>query len=146
MSELERIEKEKSDRNKMVYDEYNRTYDFKKFRTIRAFGDDIRTNSINIYTTKIEQIYLAKYIEEFKSKTKLQHNFNFKKIKEYELNRVMALLKGREMVFKAFKSGIFAILKQSEQSEQSEQTSSNDKHTPSILLHQKLHQQLKYMK
>ena len=63
----------------MVYDGYNRTYDFKKFRTIRAFGDDIRTNSINIYTTNIEQIYLAKYIEEFKSKTKLQPNFNFKK-------------------------------------------------------------------
>ena len=63
----------------MVYDGYNRTYDFKKFRTIRAFGDDIRTNSINIYTTNIEQIYLAKFIEEFKSKTKLQHNFNFKK-------------------------------------------------------------------
>ena len=81
---------------------------------------------------------------------KVRQNCNIiltlKKIKEYELNRVMALLKGREMVFKAFKSGIFAILKQSEQSEQSEQTSSNDKHTPSILLHQKLHQQLKYVK
>ena len=85
MSELERIEKEKSDRNKMVYDGYNRTYDFKKFRTIRAFGDDIRTNSINIYTTNIEQIYLAKYIEEFKSKTKLQHNFNFKKNKRIRI-------------------------------------------------------------
>ena len=98
-----------------------------------------------MYKTNIEQICLAKYIEEFKSKTKPQHNFNLKK-KEYELNRVMVLLKGIEMVFKAFKSRIFAILKQSEQSEQSEQTSSNDKHTPSILLHQKLHQQLKYVK
>ena len=69
----------------MVYDGYNRTYDFKKFRTIRAFGDDIRTNSINIYTTNIEQIYLAKFIEEFKSKTKLQHNFNFKKNKRIRI-------------------------------------------------------------
>ena len=71
----------------MVYDGYNRTYDFKKFRTIRAFGDDIRTNSINIYTTNIEQIYLAKFIEEFKSKTKLQHNFNFKKNKRIRIKQ-----------------------------------------------------------
>ena len=86
MSQKE-LKKKKPDRNKMVYDGYNRTYDFKKFRTIRAFGDDIRTNSINIYTTNIEQIYLAKFIEEFKSKTKLQHNFNFKKNKRIRIKQ-----------------------------------------------------------
>ena len=86
MSQKE-LKKKKPDRNKMVYDGYNRTYDFKKFRTIRTFGDDIRTNSINIYTTNIEQIYLAKFIEEFKSKTKLQHNFNFKKNKRIRIKQ-----------------------------------------------------------
>ena len=35
-----------------------------------------------MYTTNSEQIYLAQYIEEFKSKTKPQHNFNLRKIKE----------------------------------------------------------------
>ena len=39
------------------------------------------------------------------------------------LNSVMALLEGREMVFKAFESGVISKLKQSEQS------SSDDKCT-----------------
>ena len=42
----------------------------------------------------------------------------------------MALLKGREMVFKAFESGIFSKLKKLKQSEQSR---SDDKHTSSKL-------------
>ena len=76
------FKKKKPDRNKIVYDRYNRTYDLRKFRTICTFGDDIRTNSVNMYTTNSEQIYLAQYIEEFKSKTKPQHIFNLRKIKE----------------------------------------------------------------
>ena len=49
---------------------YNRTYDFRKFKTIRDFGNDIRTNFINMYTTNNEQSQLGKYIEEFKSMTR----------------------------------------------------------------------------
>ena len=30
----------------MVYKGHNRTYEFRKFKTIRAFGDDIRSNFI----------------------------------------------------------------------------------------------------
>ena len=39
MGEHERIEEEKkSDRNKMVYKGYNKTYNFRKFRTRCTFG------------------------------------------------------------------------------------------------------------
>ena len=61
---------------------------------------------------------MAKYIEEFKSKTRPQNDSKIKNVKEDLLNSAVALLKGREMVFKAFESGIFSKLKQSKQSEQ----------------------------
>ena len=53
----------------MVYKGYNKTYDFKKFKTMRAFGDDITTNFVNMYTANDEQNHLANYIKEFKSDT-----------------------------------------------------------------------------
>ena len=45
----------------------------------------------------------------------------------------MALLKGKEMVFEAFESGIFLKSEQSKQSKQSNQSSSDDKYTSSSL-------------
>ena len=42
----------------------------------------------------------------------------------------MALLKGREMVFKTLESGIFSKTEQSKQSGQLEQTTSNYEYTP----------------
>ena len=65
------------------------------------------------------QNYLAKFIKEFKSKARLQCNSNLRKVKEDVLNSAMALLKGREIVFKALKCGIFSRLEQPEKSEQS---------------------------
>ena len=53
-----------------------------------------------------EQNQLLKHINEFKSKTRLQ-NPESKKVKEDILNSARALIKGKEMVFKALKSGIF---------------------------------------
>ena len=65
--EIEKIEEEerKADRSKMVYEGSNKTYDFRKFKTIRVLGNEIRNNSAR------------------------------------------ALLKGREILFKAFETGIF---------------------------------------
>ena len=34
----------------MVYKRYNKTYVFRKFKTIHSYGNDIRTNFINVYT------------------------------------------------------------------------------------------------
>ena len=47
--EIKRIEEEekKVSRNKMVYKATNKTYDFRKFKPIRAFGNEIRNNVIN---------------------------------------------------------------------------------------------------
>ena len=96
--EIERIEGEekKADRSKIVYKGSNETYDFRKFKTIRGFGIEIRNNIINM---SMDQ--LLRRINEFKSKTRPQ-NSESKKVKEDVLNSVRALLKGREMVFKAF--------------------------------------------
>ena len=90
----------KADRSKMFYIGYNKTYDFRKIKTIRVFGNKT------------------------KHKTKLQDS-NLKRVKEDVLISAMTLLEGRKMVFKAFESGVFSRL---EQSEQSDQSSSDDKY------------------
>ena len=103
--EIERIEKEgkKTERNKMVYKGYNKTSDFRKFETIRVFGNDIRNNFINMSMISDEKNYLAKHIREFKNKAR-ERDPNLKRVKEDVLNSAMALLKGREIVFKKFES------------------------------------------
>ena len=72
-----------------------------------------------MYITNDEQNHLAKYIKEFKAKTKPQNNSYLKKVKDDVINSAMIRLNGREMVFKAFEKGIFSNLKKSEQSEHS---------------------------
>ena len=59
-----------------------------------------------IWTSK-----MIKYIKEFKTETKPQNNSNINKVKEEVIVSAMALFKGREMVFRAFESGIFSNLK-----------------------------------
>ena len=105
---IKRIEEEerKADRSKMVYEVYNKTYYFKKFKTIRVFGNEIRNNIINMSMANDEQEQLSKHIREFKNKTK-PHNPESKQVKEDVVNSAMLLLKGRETVFKAFESGIY---------------------------------------
>ena len=50
----EEIEK-KVDRNEMVYEGTNKTYDFRKFKTIHAFGNEIRNNVIDMNMANEEQ-------------------------------------------------------------------------------------------
>ena len=108
IDEIERIEEEerKVDRNKMVYKGSNETYDFREFKAIRVFGNEIRNNIINMSMANDKQDQLLRRINEFKSKPRTQ-NFESKKVKEDVLNSTRALLKEREMVFRAFESGIF---------------------------------------
>ena len=103
----------------MVCKGYNKTYDFKRIKTILVFINEIRNNIINMYKSNDEQNHLTKYIKEFKTKTKPSNNSNLKKVKEDVINSARALVKGTEMVFVSFESGIFSNLKESEQSEQS---------------------------
>ena len=114
--EIERIEEEerKFDRSNMVYKASNETYDFRKFKTIRVFGNEIRNNIIDMSMANDQQDQLLRYINKRKSKTK-PHNPESKKVKEDVLNSARVLLKGREMVFKAFQSGIFLRSEKSKQ-------------------------------
>ena len=90
----------------MVYKASNETYDFKNFKTIRVLGNEIRSNIIDMSMANDEQDQLLRYINKLKSETK-PNNIDSKKVKEDILNNARALLKGREMVFKAFESGMF---------------------------------------
>ena len=57
----------------MVYKGFNKTYDFRKFKAIRVFGNEIRNNIINMSVVNDEQNQLLKRINELKSKTRPQN-------------------------------------------------------------------------
>ena len=117
INEIKKIkEMEKQiDRNKMVYKGTNKTYDFRNFKTIRAFGNEIRNNVISLDTANMEQANLLSYISDF-MKTK-PRDPEKRKLRADVLNSVTGLVKGREMVLTAFKSGIFQVFKESQEGE-----------------------------
>ena len=90
----------------MVYEGSKETYDFRRFKTIRVFDNEIRNNITSMSTANSEQDQLLRYINKFKNKTKPRRDSGSEKLKENVLNSARALLKGREMVHKAFESGI----------------------------------------
>ena len=118
INEIKRIEEiEKNvDRDKMVYKSANKTYDFRSFKTIHTFGNKIRNNVISMTTANTEQAHLLNHIEDFIKKTKPRDPI-LKKLKEDVLASAFSLLKGREMVYKAFESGIFQKLEESQEGE-----------------------------
>ena len=93
IAEIKRIEEiEKTvDRNKMVYKATNITYDFRKLKTIRAFGNEIRNNVIDIDTANEKQNELLEYVTKFRRGTK-PNNPESKKLREYVLDSAKALL------------------------------------------------------
>ena len=100
----------------MVCKGTNKTYDFRNFKTIHTFGNDIRNNVISLDTANIEQANLLSYIYDFMKKTK-PRDPEQKRIKSDVSNSMNALVKGREMVLTAFKSGIFQVSKESQKGE-----------------------------
>ena len=60
INEIKKIEEteKKVDRNKMVYKGTNKTYDFRNFKTIRTFGNEIRNNVISLDTANMDQANL----------------------------------------------------------------------------------------
>ena len=119
INEIKRIEgmKKKVDRNRMVYKGTNKTYDFRNFKTIRAFGNEIRNNIIRLdtATANIEQANLLSYISDF-MKTK-PRDPEKRKLRANVLNSASSLAQGREMVLTAFKSGIFHKPEESQKGE-----------------------------
>ena len=108
INEIKRIEEKekKANRNKMVYKSTNKTYDFRNFKTMRAFGNEIRNNAINMNMANADQVNLTMHIKDFTNKTK-PRNRELKELKKEVLDSALSLLEGREMVYKAFQSGIF---------------------------------------
>ena len=80
INEIKRIEEieKKVDRNKMVYKGTNKTYDFRNFKTIRAFGNEIRNNVISLDTANIEQTNLLSYIIDYTKKNKTTESYTEK--------------------------------------------------------------------
>ena len=117
INEIKRIEEmeKQVDRTRMGYKGSNKTYDFRNFKTIRAFGNEIRNNVISLDTANIEQASLLSHINDF-IKTK-PRDTEKRKLRSDELNSVTGLVKGREMVLTAFKSGIFQVSKESQEGE-----------------------------
>ena len=96
INEIKRIEEieKKVDRNRRVYKGTNKTYDFRNFKTIRAFGDEIRNNIISLDTANIKQANLLSYINDF-MKTK-PRDLEKRKLRANVLNSVRSLVQGRE--------------------------------------------------
>ena len=122
INEIKRIEEieKKVDRNKMFYRGTNKTYDFRNFKTIGTFGNEIRTNVISLDTSNIEQTNLLSYIIDFMKKTR-PGNPAQKNLRADVLDSVTSLVQGREMVINAFKSGIFQLSKESQEDEESQE-------------------------
>ena len=118
INEIKRIEEiEKNvDRNKMVYKGTNETYDFRNFKIIRAFGNEIRNNIISLDTVNLEQANLVSYINDFIRKPK-PRNPEKRKLRSDVLDSVSSFVQGREVVLKAFQSGIFHKLEESQKGE-----------------------------
>ena len=122
INEIKRIEQieKKVDRNKMFYKGTNKTYDFRNFKTIHTFGNEIRNNVITLDTANIEQTNLLSYVYDFSKETR-PRNPAQKQLKADIVDSVISLFQGREMVINAFKSGIFQVSKESQEDEESQE-------------------------
>ena len=56
----------------MFYQGTNRNYDFRGFKTIRAYGSDIRNNVTSLKAANLEQANLMAHIHDFVKNTKPQ--------------------------------------------------------------------------
>ena len=74
IAEIKRIEEiEKNvDRDKMVYKSTGKIYDFRGFKTIRTYGNDIRNNVTSLAAANLEQANLLAHVQNFVKKTKPQ--------------------------------------------------------------------------
>ena len=79
-------------------------------------GNEIRNNIISLDTANLEQANLLSYINDFIRKLK-PRNPEKRKLRSDVLDSVTSLVKGREVVLKAFQSGIFHKLEESQKGE-----------------------------
>ena len=96
----------------MVYKSTSRIYDFRDFKTIRTYGNDIRNNITSLRAANLEQANLLAHFHDFMKKIKPQVPEQ-KKLRSDVTDSVDALVKGRELMYNAFRSGIFHKLEES---------------------------------
>ena len=87
--EIEKIVKiEKTiDQEKLIYKSNKNTYDFRRFQTIRTFGEDMYDSKITLEEADKDQLDLTNEIENFNNKTRLK-NYNKKQEKEIVHNNL----------------------------------------------------------
>ena len=100
----------------MVYKSTSRIYDFRGFKTIRTYGNDIRNNVTSLRAANVEQANLLAHFHDFVKKAKPQDPEQ-KKMRSDVLDSVGALVKGRELMYNPFRSGIFHRLEKSQERE-----------------------------
>ena len=102
----------------MVYKSTSRTYDFRGFKTIRTYGNDIRNNVTSLDAVNLEQANLLAHFHDFVEKKQQNHKIlNRKKLRSDVLDSVGAFVKGRELMYNAFRSGIFHRCEKSQEGE-----------------------------
>ena len=67
----------------MIYYSSKEPFDFRMFKTIRSFGDDIYSSKITINEADQEQSDLVEYLLNFNNKTRLKNKDGKKKQKKY---------------------------------------------------------------
>ena len=100
----------------MFYEGTSRNYDFRGFKTIRTYVNDIRNNVTSLKAANLEEANLMAHIHDFVKNTK-PRDPKQKKIKSDVLDSVRALVKRRELMYNAFRSGIFHQLENSQEGE-----------------------------
>ena len=114
IAEIKRIEEiEKNvDRDKMIYNSTDKIYDFRGFKTIHTYSNEIRNNVTSLSAANLEQAKYSDFMKNTKSQDPEQ-----KKLKSDALNSVRALAKRRELMYNAFRNGIFHRLEKSQRGE-----------------------------
>ena len=83
-NELNKIKEyeKKVNRDNMIYYSSKEPFDFRMFKTIRSFGDDIYSSKITINEADQEQSDLVEYILNFNNKTRPKNKDDKKKQKK----------------------------------------------------------------
>ena len=108
--ELDKIKKieDNIDREKLVYQASGNTYDFRKFQTMRTFGEDIYDGQITLEEADKDQSDLLNENKNFSDKT-WPKNYKKKQEKKITLDSLYNFFEAREMVLNGLKSKIFLI-------------------------------------
>ena len=101
--------KKKVNRNNVIYYSSKEPFDFRMFKTIRSYGDDIYSSKITINEADQYQSDLVEYILNFNNKTRPKNEDDKKRQKKNILNNAKNLYDGRELVINTFKSGLIPL-------------------------------------